>query len=244
MSNRVISPVRHVENAGTLPVVLPSGDDRWEAVLRISNSRAFEKSPRIRELLLFVARKSFEGQTEQLSEYEIGRAVFGRLDSYIPTEDSIVRSSIRQLRRKLAEYYESEGRTETSRLEIPKGSYVAQFRFIEPECVDQPVHPSDLAETSIHRPRRSMRQMLLWVVLTLSLVANVFLFVATRQSAPGTEGRRTGLIGALVTRNSEPTQLVLDDYAYVLLQRLSAKKVLAGRLRESYVHRPGIHAIA
>ena len=48
-----------------------------------------------------------------LKEYLIGTEVYERNPSYNPSEDSIVRSEARRLRRKLNEYYESVGKDDS-----------------------------------------------------------------------------------------------------------------------------------
>jgi hypothetical protein len=45
-----------------------------------------------------------------VKEYLIGTEVYERKPPYHPGEDSIVRSEARRLRRKLKEYYESDGK--------------------------------------------------------------------------------------------------------------------------------------
>ena len=56
------------------------------------------------------------------------RAVY-KPSNYSPLEDSSVRVHVRQLRLKLHEYFNEEGRNEPVILEIPKGSYAPVFRW-------------------------------------------------------------------------------------------------------------------
>jgi hypothetical protein len=64
-------------------------------------------------------------------------AVFGKPVGYSPVEDSAVRVHVRQLRLRLHEYYACEGRHESLMIEIPKGSYVLEFRSAIPEPTAQ-----------------------------------------------------------------------------------------------------------
>ncbi len=98
-----------------------------DVLARIVASQTFSRSPRLRDLLLDIGEHTLSGQTDDLREQAIGVRVFGREESYNPSEDNIVRSSVRQLRAKLAEYYQTEGLAEPTILEIPKGSYNATF---------------------------------------------------------------------------------------------------------------------
>src|SRR3974377_1399410 len=68
---------------------------------RILNSKAFARSPRISRFLSFVVEQTLAGQENKLKEYLLGVEVFGRLDSFDPRIDSIVRVEARRLRFKL-----------------------------------------------------------------------------------------------------------------------------------------------
>src|ERR1035438_7120360 len=106
-------------------------DARWQLIERITASPPFQKSARLRELLRFMAERSIRGQIEDLSEHRIGSAVFGKAQDYSVVEDSSVRVHVRQLRLKLHEYFDGEGREEPSIVEIPKGAYTTLFRAVE-----------------------------------------------------------------------------------------------------------------
>src|ERR1022692_1161195 len=103
-------------------------DARWQLIERITASPPFQKSARLRDLLRFMAERSIRGQIHDLSEHRIGSAVFGKAQDYSVVEDSSVRVHVRQLRLKLHEYFDGEGREEPSIVEIPKGAYNTVFR--------------------------------------------------------------------------------------------------------------------
>ncbi len=105
-------------------------DSRWELVQRIVSSSSFQKAPRLRDLLTYIAEHSMRPDRDALSESQIARAVFGKTEGYTPLEDSTVRVHVRHLRLKLREYFEKEGRSETMTVEIPLGSHSAVFRDI------------------------------------------------------------------------------------------------------------------
>jgi hypothetical protein len=106
-------------------------DARWQLIERIIASPPFQKSTRLRDLLRFMAEKSIRGDVQDLSEHRIGSAVFGKAEDYSVVEDSSVRVHVRQLRLKLHEYFDGEGRKEPSIVEIPKGAYTTLFRTVE-----------------------------------------------------------------------------------------------------------------
>jgi hypothetical protein len=113
-------------------------DARWQLIERITASPPFQKSARLRDLLQFMAEKSIRGQLQDLSEHRIGSAVFGKAQDYSVVEDSSVRVHVRQLRLKLHEYFDGEGREEPSVVEIPKGAYTTLFRAVEHRASTKP----------------------------------------------------------------------------------------------------------
>jgi hypothetical protein len=115
--------VPHVENRDDL-----AGDKRWQLVQRIVSSAPFQRSNRLRDLLQFITEQTIHGKAHELTEQHIGNALFHKPSDYSPLEDSSVRVHVRQLRLKLHEYFNEEGRNETLILEIPKGSYAPVFR--------------------------------------------------------------------------------------------------------------------
>jgi len=103
-------------------------DERWQLVQRIVSSPHFQKSTRLRELLQYIVEQTLHGNAHELTEQHIGNALFHKPSDYSPLEDSSVRVHVRQLRLKLHEYFNEDGRNEPIILEIPKGSYAPVFR--------------------------------------------------------------------------------------------------------------------
>jgi hypothetical protein len=103
-------------------------DKRWQLVQRIVSSPPFQKSTRLRDLLQFITEQTIHGKAHELTEQHIGNALFHKPSDYSPLEDSSVRVHVRQLRLKLHEYFNEEGRNEPLILDIPKGSYAPVFR--------------------------------------------------------------------------------------------------------------------
>src|SRR5215467_12139137 len=103
-------------------------DERWQLVQRIVCSPPFQKSTRLRELLEYLTERTIHGHAHDLTEHYIGNALFHKPSGYDPLEDSSVRVHVRQLRLKLHEYFDEEGRGEPVILTIPKGSYSPVFK--------------------------------------------------------------------------------------------------------------------
>jgi|GEM_PF-2304238 len=94
---------------------------------RILCSPSFHKSARSKQLLEYLGDQYFRGESDAVHEIRIGTELFGRGEQFDPSEDSIVRASMRQLRARLTDYYEREGAEEEWELQIPKGSYRTAF---------------------------------------------------------------------------------------------------------------------
>jgi serine/threonine-protein kinase len=109
-----------------------SADTIRRHVDRILGSRAFSGSERMSRFLRFVIDRSLDGRASELKEYTIGIEVFDRDAAFDPRIDPIVRVEARRLRTKLAQYYETDGASDTVRVLFPKGSYVPQFSVPEP----------------------------------------------------------------------------------------------------------------
>src|ERR1700693_2298980 len=106
-------------------------DERWHLVQRIVSSPHFQKSTRLRDLLQYRVEQTLHGNAHELTEQHIGNALFHKPSDYRPLEDSSVRVHVRQLRLKLHEYFNEEGRNEPIILEIPRGAYAPVFRSVE-----------------------------------------------------------------------------------------------------------------
>jgi TolB-like protein len=99
-----------------------------DEVSRILESSMFIQSERLGRFLRFTVETTLAGEAGSLKEYLIGTEVYERKPSYHPGEDSIVRSEARRLRRKLKEYYESDGKGDSVFIYYRPGSYVPAFR--------------------------------------------------------------------------------------------------------------------
>ncbi len=106
---------------------MPAVEDCWNLVQRIVCSRHLVKAPQLREILLYISRRSLTENAAAISEQEIGCKALGRRADFNSNEDNIVRVQVRHLRRKLEEYFASEGAAEPLLMTIPKGGYVPRF---------------------------------------------------------------------------------------------------------------------
>jgi hypothetical protein len=102
-----------------------------------------------------------------LRKQQIGCGVFGRKSYYNPGEDNIVRVEIRQLRKRLQEYFASEGKDDPYEILIPKGAYVP---VIELRGKPAPT-PDRLVDVTL--PRTAPRYRVPWIYLPLIAVLAV-----------------------------------------------------------------------
>jgi TolB-like protein len=121
---------------------------------RILESPLFLQSDRLGRFLRFTVETTLAGEAGSVKEYLIGTEVYERKPSYHPGEDSMVRSEARRLRRKLKEYYESDGKDDPVLISYRPGSYVPVFRlrelfFSERQGIRVAVLPFVNASTSI-----------------------------------------------------------------------------------------------
>lgn len=105
----------------------PTRPDIEAALGRILASRYFSTAPRQQALLRHIVTETLEGRGDRLKEFSIAVDVFGRASTFDPRLDSIVRVQASRLRSQLAEYFGGDGATETVRIEVPAGGYVAAF---------------------------------------------------------------------------------------------------------------------
>jgi len=193
-----------------------AGDVRWELVDRILLSDQFRRSPRLRQFLSFIVTKSLSGHTEDISEYEIGTAVFQKGKDFNAHEDSIVRSTARLLRLKIHEYFQEEGKDETLVIDIPKGSYLPVFRERA-----QAIHLSPPAQPDAPPVGASyLASRWPWVVVS-GLLAVLCAWLALRPGAPEARAPTRNLVVELFARDPAATTIVVCDSWLVLRNQLA-----------------------
>jgi TolB-like protein/Tfp pilus assembly protein PilF len=145
---------------------------RLDCILRTSG---FASDPRSTAFLSYVVEAALSGRSSEIKESTLGVDVFGRTPGYDCRTDSIVRTQARRVREKLGEYYLSAGQNDPIRIEIPKGSYVPDFRIPEPSM--QPVGQERPSGFAAWKTRRTAVIAALAVLLIAgSLIASAWLF--------------------------------------------------------------------
>lgn len=130
-----------------------------EIVERIIASNSFGNSKTYANLLVYLVECSLTGDIPK--EVTIATDIFGK-ESFDPSESTLVRVYIYNLRKKLKKYYQSEGTDEPVLIRIPKGSYKVEFVSKE-DVVD---HAS---------PKKLKIGIGIGVILIISLIGNLYL---------------------------------------------------------------------
>jgi hypothetical protein len=220
-------------------IMAPAGTsiDSWELVMRVADSPMFQRAGRLRELLLYICQRSMQGRFDELREQRIGIDVFARGPDFRPNEDNIVRVEARQLRKRLEDYFATEGKAEPIIISIPKGAYVAAFErrvAIAPDSnpAEATVPPPVEAETFAEgRPRPANFPWAAFFLGTtiLSLALMAWLVLSGRETMKTPDTPKSGsfvkpLWGELFDKDHQ-TYIVCSDSALVLVQELTDRSV-------------------
>src|SRR5690349_11666555 len=93
---------------------------------------------RARRFLRYVVEETLAGRADRIKAYAIGTEVFERSADFDAQGDPVVRIEAGRLRRALERYYLSAGLTDPVIIDIPKGTYVPQFRERRGSTADPP----------------------------------------------------------------------------------------------------------
>lgn len=102
-----------------------------DAVRRIVHSDPFAKSERLTNFLIYIVGKTLEGRSKEIRGKTIAQDVYGRTPQ--GESDNVVRVDARRLRRRLVEYYATDGRDDPLRIVINTGGYVPRFEWNKPQ---------------------------------------------------------------------------------------------------------------
>ncbi len=131
--------------AGTQQQNTISAEQVQNQLKRIVLSAGFRSSSRMIRFLELVVSTTTRGEGADLKEYVIGTEVFGKGPRFDPRLDSIVRVEARRLRRKLHDYYQTEGLCDPIVIELPVGTYAPVFVERRSACE----HVADAGERDI-----------------------------------------------------------------------------------------------
>jgi hypothetical protein len=179
--------------------MLPDHSSRYRAAAqKIAESETFSHSKVYQQLLLYLAEAALKDEIPK--ETTIAIEVFGKDESFNPAESTLVRVNIYNLRKKLEEYYLTQGKEDALRLRIPKGNYKVEF-----------FKKTESAGWSL----RSYLNPAVWVLLALlllSLAANFWLWeekVSIRKTYQPVDPKNA--LWSDILSSPKPVLIVLGD---------------------------------
>ncbi|HZQ54514.1 MAG TPA: malectin domain-containing carbohydrate-binding protein [Bryobacteraceae bacterium] len=140
---------------------------REQAVLaeldRLLDSAAFRTSKRCREFLKYVVEHTIKGPSGTLKERAIGVELFQLPEDFDTGQHTIVRVTANEVRKKLAQHYLADnGSYHPVRIDLPPGSYSAEFRWDTPAAE---------AHAPARAPRRLNRGLIAGVTAAFAIAA-------------------------------------------------------------------------
>jgi hypothetical protein len=96
---------------------------------RILEDPHFKGSKRYTRFLRFIVEEALSGNSDGIKERSLGIAVFDRPLDYDTYSDSIVRVAASEVRKRLAQYYDTPGHEHELRIGLPLGSYTPEFQL-------------------------------------------------------------------------------------------------------------------
>jgi hypothetical protein len=95
---------------------------------RLLETHHFKNSRRYPALLRFIVEETLAGRGEYLKERLLGVRVFDRPADYDTATDPVVRVTIAEIRKRIAQYYHDEAHDAEMRIELLPGRYEPEFR--------------------------------------------------------------------------------------------------------------------
>jgi hypothetical protein len=198
----------------------------WDAVLF-----ALSRTPRLAKLLRYIGELYFQNRPTEITEFHIATEVFGRSQTvFDSSKDSIARVEAHRLRKRLKEFYESEGKDHAISISLPTGNYVPSFIHHDTAALARNAialkvglteeqdaagpHPIPQAEHMPGHPfrRRALRVALAATasILVLAAVGFAYQYWIQKNHSSGSAGRYPQVpAGAVIPANLAPMPLRL-----------------------------------
>jgi hypothetical protein len=173
----------------------------------------------------------------RVTEQQIGIHVFSRPADYDPGDDNIVRTTARQLRQRLALYYQEEGGGDDIRIEVPKGGYHPSFVNVAEESPAGNMPPAEFEPKLAHltpppeaaeesHPARRWSTL----ALSLALICGVCLALIAQQIMRRLESKPTAIdpLWSALFVPGKPTVFVAGDAGLNMYDNLARTQVKLG----------------
>ena len=225
--NRILTPHDTEEAWVRDPACIPRALDQ------VLSSPPFRNTQQCQNLLRYIVKHTLAGEDHLLRERVIGSEVFGRRPDYEPGEDPVVRLRAAEVRKRLAQFYQSAMEAPEVHIDIPSGSYRATFRWrdsanpllheAELSLATHPVEPEPhslapapdfqkvaaVAEVLPANSRKRIR--LTYAAITLALLAAAVLVVS--MPPDGVQASRFREFWSLWANSSKPVIIAIGSNA-------------------------------
>ncbi|AXC12584.1 Adenylate cyclase [Acidisarcina polymorpha] len=175
-------------------------DEERSELQAVLQSGILKRAPNLQHFLEFVAEEYFAGTADQVKEYSIAVQALHRPEKFDPQSDTIVRVTAHALRKKLEQYYATDGAAHEVQIQLPAGKYVLQFVRKEPELpIVQPSvtfgPPDVIQETAPVADRKSGVWVAFAIVLVVLLAGSVIIFfLKQRQALPPSKAASASVV--------------------------------------------------
>lgn len=180
----------------SVPQLDSKQEEEWQELQTVLLSGILNKAPNLKHFLEYVAQQYFSGHTEQLKEYSIAVQALHRLEQFDPQSDTIVRVTAHTLRKKLEQYYTTEGADHPIQIRLPAGKYVLQFERKEqvsaPRVDRAESSPPDRAIQALPAASSPQRKAWVYVAVVGTVVLLLLGFSLVRYRRTGSLTKRNG----------------------------------------------------
>src|SRR5580658_2054671 len=145
---------------------------------KIVSDGRFAASKRYPQLLRYIVEQTLEGNEDDLKERTLGVEVFHRPPDYDTNLDPVVRLCAAEVRKRLAQYYQSPAHVAELKIDLNPGSYVPVFSQPAPDVPALEMIPVDLPSKPepVSQPKRTKRNH--WpAALIISAALTVVIFI-------------------------------------------------------------------
>jgi hypothetical protein len=223
----------------------------------VLSSDAFLGGHRAQSFLQLVVEHALAGRSDCLRERMLGAEMFGRPIDYDTGNDAVVRVKASEVRRRLAQYYQSLTTPPTVQIDLTAGSYAPHFHWaptVVPSTPAEPVNSKPESGSSQTQPVavesagaaipsrwKSKPRMIRASLLTIYSAALISLtwFAAVRFGSSHRTRTTADPVWAALFDGKRNTFIVPADIGFDLLEDLSHRPMaLADYLKGGYLELP------
>ncbi len=184
-----------------------SNHEKLEILATVLSSEEFSHSQKNKGLLKYLVEASLKDK--EINETIIADEFFGKGPDFYPLEDASIRVYISQIRKRLANYYLTEGKDDKIQIDIPKGQYAARFCTINKNHIDTNTN--------------SLKKLIFPIITIILSFVVIFLWIKYEQLMNKVEVvSQDNPIWAEYFEDNRPTLVILGDYFFMYLDRQGA----------------------